>query len=136
MSDDPCRRRAHIKHSLFYVSYICLPGHARCRASCSLMQMPPALRLCALIASSLLFLGACRSKDGESETATGEERLDVTDPGCSPPAIPDDGIDDTPAFTCALDKLKAKGGVLQIPAGTFDIHATLVVPRHVTVAGT
>lgn len=93
------------------------------------------------LGSTLTLLAACGAPGNDSgpaaQTTEGvSQRLDVTEAACTPGAIPDDGIDDAPAFACALEQLKAKGGILHVPAGTFDIHASLVVPTHVTLEGT
>ncbi|MHB1843406.1 MAG: hypothetical protein ACYCWW_01050 [Deltaproteobacteria bacterium] len=60
--------------------------------------------------------------------------LDVTLSGCSPEAIPNDGKDDSAAFACAIAKLPA-GGTLHVPAGVFDIAATLTLPFGVALVG-
>lgn len=61
--------------------------------------------------------------------------LDVTLSGCTPPAIPNDGADDAPAFACALSLLAPRGGTLHVPAGTFDLGSTLTLPDHVSLVG-
>lgn len=73
-------------------------------------------------------------KDG-ANGRDGVDTFDVTRSGCTPAAIPDDDVDDAPAFACALAKLATKGGLLTVPAGRFDIRSTIVVPPNVTIAG-
>ncbi len=75
--------------------------------------------------------------DGSSSGGSGGGSvLLLTQAGCTPEAKADDGVDDSPAFACALEKLKGKGGILQIPAGTFDVKtASIAVPEKVIVQG-
>ena len=61
--------------------------------------------------------------------------IDVTLSGCTPAAIADDGIDDAPAFACAIARAAQAGGEVYVPAGKFDIGTTLVLPPRVTLRG-
>jgi hypothetical protein len=60
--------------------------------------------------------------------------LDVTQTGCSPAAIPNDGQDDAPAFNCALGML-SDGGILYVPPGVFELASTVVVQNNVQIMG-
>jgi len=49
-------------------------------------------------------------------------------------AVPDDGIDDSPALQTAIDELESDGGgVLLIPAGTFDLDRPILVTHNEVV---
>lgn len=51
-------------------------------------------------------------------------------------AIPNDGIDDTPAFLAAVEALRANGGgTLLIPSGRFQMNETLELPPHSALVG-
>jgi len=51
-------------------------------------------------------------------------------------AIPNDGIDDSPAFQAALEALRANGGgTLVIPLGRFQMNGTLELPPHSALVG-
>ena len=59
-------------------------------------------------------------------------RIDATQAG----ALGDGVHDDAPALQAALDRLAPRGGVLELPAGTYEVGAPLVVRGDgVTVAG-
>ncbi|MHB1845843.1 MAG: hypothetical protein ACYCWW_13530 [Deltaproteobacteria bacterium] len=62
--------------------------------------------------------------------------IDVTQSGCNPQAIPNDGLDDSAAFNCAIGKLGAGGGIVYVPAGTFDFSGAVTVPGDVSLVGT
>ncbi|MDO4857558.1 MAG: hypothetical protein Q4A17_06415 [Thermoguttaceae bacterium] len=51
-------------------------------------------------------------------------------------AIPNDGIDDTPAFLAAVEALRSNGGgTLLIPSGRFQMNETLELPPHSALVG-
>lgn len=51
-------------------------------------------------------------------------------------AVPNDGIDDTPAFLAAVEALRANGGgTLLIPSGRFQMNETLELPPHSALVG-
>lgn len=60
------------------------------------------------------------------------ERFDVTDFG----AVPNDGIDDSPAFLAALEKIRENGGgILFVPVGRFMMRETIELPPHSALSG-
>lgn len=67
------------------------------------------------------------------------KRFDVTKlstsmMGC-PDAVPDDGLDDSPAFVCAMGYFRDRPGVLHVPVGTFVLSEEIAVPQRSQVIG-
>ncbi len=67
---------------------------------------------------------------GEQELPWHPATVALTDHG----AVPDDGGDDTAAFLLALDAA-AGGGVIDIPAGTFELRDKIMLPDGVVLRG-
>ncbi|MHB0960692.1 MAG: glycoside hydrolase family protein [Pirellulaceae bacterium] len=92
--------------------------------------MPHLLRLLWLIGPALLVCLFVPSRHGYGESPG---RWNVVERG----AVADDDVDNTAVFQQVLDLAgQAGGGIVEVPAGRFQIRGTLTVPAGVTLQGT